>query len=254
MARAFAASPPASSGRTPSAAVVRPAPSSWPGLAGRPIPLPGGEGGLLPTGPVSFYIERHGRQGQAAGQQAEGAFERRGAPRPDLEKPSGRLDPDGGRDPDIAAPVREAAEAAIGPALPAHAVERLLEDAGKGGAQGFLDKRGEASPGVFPQRLDALRRHGREKAFGFEPGREIDEAALQAVLRGEVEERRGPAEAVDLHVHPRSVEHGQAEPGEHDHQQKDDHGDRAPRTGVRMGTCPHPERVTSRYPRPGPRS
>ena len=61
------------------------------------------KGGLFAAGHLSFYIKRDGRQGQAAGQEAERALEDREAPRPDLVEPAGGLDPEARRDPEIAA-------------------------------------------------------------------------------------------------------------------------------------------------------
>ena len=95
---------------------------------------------------------------------------------------------------------------------------------GKAAPSASSMRRGNAGRAVRAHGLDPLGRHGGEKPLGLDPGGEIAETALEPVLRGAIEQGREPAEAVDLHVDPRGMEHGQAEPREDDHEQQDGHG------------------------------
>ena len=207
------------------------------------------ERGLLIFAYVPPYIERDGRERQAAGEKADRALEGRDAPELRPKEPPRGLDPQGRRAPEVAAPVLEAAEAAIGPAFPDHAVEGLLEDAGEGGAQGLFDKEREGRARVRAKRLQALVGHWREKAGPLEPFREIVQAPFEAALRGAVEPGGDLTESVDLHVDPRGVEHGQAKPRKYDREQEYGHGDGPSRMGTcTLGTCPRSDGITGLWP------
>ena len=192
------------------------------GLAGEAYPVLLEKSRRAAVRVLSPYIKGDGRKGQTSGQEPQRALEDGDAPGTHVDKPAGGLDPQAGRDPQVVAPVLERPEAAIGAAFPEHAVEGFLERPGKAPAQGFLEEERERGRGVIAHTGDALEGRRGQEAPGFEPIREIDEAPLEAVLRGAIEQDRELAKGVDLHVDPRGVEHGQAEPRENEHEQDDD--------------------------------